>query len=393
MTNLNKFLLSVFLFYTFFPFVVNGQTSDEVLDKFQMLVDIPKIENKIPELYEFILPLTVEERFPDDFFLFNETSGFQEDVQISINENLENPGIKITDNRPCCQYENLIDGNLNTYQEYKIGENNNEATIILETKAPITSESTFLNMPRNSRLPDTVKISYEEIPGKNVVLVAETKLNSMEIKYPKTTSKKWFYEFKYSQPLRISEFQINFDPKILFRNYKIKFLVQPNSEYTLYYRPFTEIPELNSTVKIYPNTNVKKYPDFLQPVIIGKLISEIQDEDGDSVVDSIDNCLEYPNREQEDANFNGIGDVCEDLDFDNVVGYIDNCPSIRNPDQRDTDADKLGDACDKEESRFTEKYPFIPWVGMGISLFVVLTLFFLSSKIKINQDENDKKVG
>jgi len=35
------------------------------------------------------------------------------------------------------------------------------------------------------------------------------------------------------------------------------------------------------------------------------------------------------------------------------------------------------DACDDEESRFTEKYAWVPWVGMGVAALVIATLFML----------------
>jgi hypothetical protein len=58
------------------------------------------------------------------------------------------------------------------------------------------------------------------------------------------------------------------------------------------------------------------------------------DLDGDKVPDDKDNCLETPNREQEDRDRDGVGDVC------------DNCPFTPNPDQRDSDFDGIGNVCD-----------------------------------------------
>lgn len=60
-----------------------------------------------------------------------------------------------------------------------------------------------------------------------------------------------------------------------------------------------------------------------------------------------DNCPRIPNSGQEDANNNGIGDVCEtDADGDGITNTRDNCPLMFNPDQKDTDKDGVGDACD-----------------------------------------------
>jgi len=81
-------------------------------------------------------------------------------------------------------------------------------------------------------------------------------------------------------------------------------------------------------------------------------------EDGSYVIkdplneaDPGDNCPLEPNKEQVDADGNGVGDACEtgigsvDSDGDGVVTG-DNCPNTANPDQADLDGDGVGDACD-----------------------------------------------
>ena len=52
--------------------------------------------------------------------------------------------------------------------------------------------------------------------------------------------------------------------------------------------------------------------------------------------------------------------------------YADNCPFIENIDQQDTDRDGIGDACDAEESRFTERHGWIPWVTFGVVFVAVV---------------------
>ncbi len=102
-----------------------------------------------------------------------------------------------------------------------------------------------------------------------------------------------------------------------------------------------------------------------------------QDSDGDSVPERSDNCVSEPNTDQRDVNGNGIGDVCDDFDRDGLIQSKDNCPNIPNARQEDTDGDGIGDVCDEEESRLTEKYQWIPWVGMGIAIIVLMVLFVL----------------
>ncbi|MDP2341839.1 MAG: thrombospondin type 3 repeat-containing protein [Deltaproteobacteria bacterium] len=86
------------------------------------------------------------------------------------------------------------------------------------------------------------------------------------------------------------------------------------------------------------------------PVCVGTVIS--------SSCTGSDNCSDDANPGQEDADDNGLGDICEDKDGDGtndseddsdedtILDVNDNCPADANTDQQDTDGDKLGDACD-----------------------------------------------
>ena len=58
------------------------------------------------------------------------------------------------------------------------------------------------------------------------------------------------------------------------------------------------------------------------------------DADGDGVGDACDCCLSVPNPSQIDTDGDGLGDVC------------DNCPAIYNPNQANLDNDTLGNVCD-----------------------------------------------
>ena len=60
------------------------------------------------------------------------------------------------------------------------------------------------------------------------------------------------------------------------------------------------------------------------------------DEDGDGVVDALDNCASLPNPEQRDQDGDRVGDAC------------DLCPEQADGEQRDQDGDGVGDPCDPD---------------------------------------------
>ncbi len=91
------------------------------------------------------------------------------------------------------------------------------------------------------------------------------------------------------------------------------------------------------------------------------------DRDGDDVANESDNCPDTANNDQNDADEDGTGDVCDgcpddvnkleegvcgcgvaddDNDGDTVLNCLDNCPDTYNFSQLDSDEDGLGDACD-----------------------------------------------
>ncbi|AUC82660.1 thrombospondin type 3 repeat-containing protein [Lacinutrix sp. Bg11-31] len=69
------------------------------------------------------------------------------------------------------------------------------------------------------------------------------------------------------------------------------------------------------------------------------------DEDGDGVINDIDNCLNTANPDQADTDGDGVGDACQDTDNDGVLDINDNCPTTANTNQLDTDGDGVGDVC------------------------------------------------
>ena len=76
------------------------------------------------------------------------------------------------------------------------------------------------------------------------------------------------------------------------------------------------------------------------PAYGGSIDDETQDwtdDDGDGVLDRIDNCPNVSNPDQADLDGDMHGDVC------------DNCPRTANVDQIDADGNGIGDVCQEED--------------------------------------------
>ncbi len=99
---------------------------------------------------------------------------------------------------------------------------------------------------------------------------------------------------------------------------------------------------------------------------VGDVCDNCTDTDGDGYGDpgfpastcDLDNCPALSNPDQADADGDGIGDVCDSCTDTDDDGYgdpgfpanicdPDNCPTVHNPDQHDSDGDEIGDACDE----------------------------------------------
>ncbi len=86
------------------------------------------------------------------------------------------------------------------------------------------------------------------------------------------------------------------------------------------------------------------------------------DIDGDSLVNDLDNCPLTSNAGQADLDSNGIGDVCDpDIDGDGIMNDLDNCPYVANVDQADVDSNGVGDVCESSGFRLPE--------ATGVKLF------------------------
>src|SRR6185503_16235615 len=74
------------------------------------------------------------------------------------------------------------------------------------------------------------------------------------------------------------------------------------------------------------------------------------DDDGDGVLNNVDNCPSVANADQANNDMDSLGDACDtDDDNDGVLDASDNCQFVANADQANNDMDSLGDACDTDD--------------------------------------------
>ncbi len=271
---------------------------------------------------------------------------------------------------------------------YLNGKNSESVDFTVDYTEAFQSTSINLFLGDNSPLPVSITISAE-INGSMKTLVNNKSLTSSKVSFPSITAKKWYIKITYNQPFRLNEISISNTAKEISRK-TVRFLALPGNSYSVYSNTeksfnsgfsWNNYPDLNNakTIKSIGFVSLFQNPSF-----------KPSDMDSDGVVDSIDNCPSLANENQEDLNKNNIGDVCDDFDLDGVMNSTDNCPDKANLNQKDTDGDKIGDLCDPDESRLTEKYPFVVWVGIGFATLIFLVLLFVAgNKIRKNNLDGD----
>ncbi|MBI3449005.1 MAG: thrombospondin type 3 repeat-containing protein [Acidobacteria bacterium] len=119
------------------------------------------------------------------------------------------------------------------------------------------------------------------------------------------------------------------------------------------------------------------------------------DMDGDGVGDACDVCPGTYNPTQDDTDGDGIGDVCDicpaaadpqqlDSDGDGLGNACENCPAVYNPTQDDNDADGLGDVCDNCPNTFNPNQKNSDGVGEGDACDLTVTFPLVASDIHCN---------
>lgn len=348
-------------------------TVHPVISAFRQFIDITALNITVPTVVE--VPLTAELERTHLAVLNTATSDFEPYLyrqQVRLNE------VPLTASAPTATGNSLTDGDARTYAEFPLSDSAaQQAQITITTPQAVTASSLTVLLDDHVALPATVAISAGSPEGEKIV-VARTRMTQTTVSFPRTTATSWRLTFEYVQPLRIAELRFHQENAQLTGTQVVRFLAQPGQAYRLYFDP-----DRNVAAPLKEAGNLAIDEDVLVLSALPSAINpayRLADVDADGIPDIGDNCVTQSNPDQLDVNQNGRGDACEDFDRDGVPNTEDNCPNHPNRGQQDTDGDGVGDSCDTEESRLTERYPYLPWLGIGSAAFVLIILFALTGR-------------
>jgi hypothetical protein len=256
-----------------------------------------------------------------------------------------------------------------------------QAVFRAKSMSPMRVSHLQFELAPNVRQPDLVEVRAV-VSGAERVVVATSQMQNNTVRLPETVSSEWTITLTYSQPLRVTELTIPDQDAPWIVDRQVRFLAQPGVAYRLFAYPDIPVTQENIARNLASASAIVTLP---VPVFSGNPLYVPTDTDGDTVPDAQDNCPLDANADQVDLNQNGIGDVCDDFDLDGIPNVHDNCPSLPNQDQKDTDGDGIGDVCDSAESRLTEQYPWIPWLGIGFAGVVLAALFAFALRMPARQ--------
>ncbi|MBI4021960.1 MAG: thrombospondin type 3 repeat-containing protein [Candidatus Andersenbacteria bacterium] len=297
--------------------------------------------------------------------------------------------MSVTANAPAANAQAMLDADPQTYTEFTVpADAAATAQIILTSEQPITSASLTFLLDSNVALPNSIAVHASDEAAGEKIIVAPRELGDQTIAFPKTTAKQWTITLSHSQLLRITELRLHQENAAKQSTNAVRFLAQPAHTYRVYFDPDRySAPPVGEAGNLTSDTDVVILPAIAAEPNPAYVIADV---DQDGVPDIRDNCVNIANADQQDKNANKRGDACDDFDRDGLSNTIDNCPDAPNRNQADADGDGLGDVCDTEESRLTERYAWLPWLGIGSAAVVLIILFTITGRSVINYRDHDK---
>ena len=358
---------------------VATSTNDALIKVYKNYMKVGSQGIVVPTVLE--VPIDGNKIHSDTFGVYNESDKKFISTLLVNNDSLEFNDVEAINSATNENLSDLFNGRLdNTMEDFylnylsKAGDKNTVSISVKYSKAIKTNSLSF-SFDSYVTLPTRISLKAL-VDGKDVVVLNSVKPTSSILNFPTTVSDKWILEIEYAQPLRISKIHFD-DTSNAYTKQYLRFLALPGKSYKIYANPeytpntyvtYEESPNLSSSEGV-------KRTGFFQ--LLDNPAFVYSDTDGDGIPNVTDNCVNVANPDQADVDQNGRGDACDDFDRDGIINSIDNCRDVPNYDQKDTDGDKIGDACDPDESRFTEKYPWIVWAGIGFSSVVFLSLLFV----------------
>lgn len=353
----------------------SGTVEDDPRSAFRSVqsVEVPDI------LVPTVVSVPVNERlYLDDYVLVEEQGSGNFIGSRHIQQTTKsNPAVEARTIPPQSDSYKLVDNKRETQFDFAVdGEQVSNSVVILSSTAGVTMTANRLHtaLAPHVTLPLTIAIKAR-VNGEMRTVVTATPMNSETVSFPETTADYWEIMFSHIQPLQITELDLLPAMDQSFASTELRFLAQPGSSYRVYTNADRSVQ-----VRTTESGNLLNNDGVVNIVILPPETNQLYvpaDIDRDGVKDIIDNCVSQVNPEQEDINSNGKGDACEDFDRDGIMNHSDNCPSEPNRNQADEDEDGIGDVCDSEESRLTERYIWVPWVGMGVAASVLIVLFLV----------------
>ena len=360
-----------------------NDTNENVISAFQLKQEVGPFVIKVPTIVEVPVSFDTAGESPMVFDVTDDSfkdSHFEKNIPYHVGRVTVKPNANVSGRGLA------TDGSLSTYTSVSLPDSRAaEVTFEILSDKPFSSSQLTVNLASNVVLPETIEISAEN-NGQKVIVLAESEMNSSRVSFPSTEAEVWHITFTINQPLRVSELEL-LQQKNGGGGQSVRFLAHPEHEYVVYYDHDRSVRPIvrgvgsnlaNPSSLIVANGDIEPNPAYVPA-----------DTDGDGVINTVDNCVSIANPDQIDINDNGIGDVCDDFDSDGDINSEDNCPNDPNQTQQDTDNDGIGDVCDEEESRFTEKYPWIPWVGIGFAGLVLVILFGITAQATFHKKEED----
>jgi hypothetical protein len=280
----------------------------------------------------------------------------------------------------CVNAQALADANPSTTFDFPLTTSGvQKGTITITYAKPLTTDRVTFTTTSDSYMPTSFQLT---IDGKRVL----NTIQGSQAMFPMQSAQKVVIAFEYSQPIRFREVGVGTVTHEEIHN-MIRFVYQPGVTYLLYIgdsigRENIPTPPINLFAKP-KEFELSVGTETKNPLFKERPTPKEIDTDADGIFDLTDNCPVQPNPDQKDGNGNGIGDTCDDYDYDGVATYRDNCPFVSNFNQSDVDRDGVGDACDQEESRFTEKHGWVPWLAFGFVFVVIVGMGYeVMRKIK-----------